>query len=171
MVLEACTCNPKPCTSNLENLPGAVLRDDVVAGEGRYHCVVINEGTQDEVIYRQVMVTEENGYSDPVPDRFTLSSDGTADFDGVPAKDANGSATHTVTCDKVDDSGTIDTSFNGTARILITASLSLSANQFNFSSGTSSITVGPSSNIVDFKLTAIDEAASIDSGEISLRFK
>jgi hypothetical protein len=108
----------------------------------------------------------------PKDDYYVITSNGTADFDGVEAANADNVATITVTCTKKkgsDDS--TDAAYAGTARVLISAGLPLDANNFNFASGVSTVVIGPVDKICDFKITAVDESANIKQDSRNLRFK
>jgi hypothetical protein len=110
-------------------------------------------------------------YEIPPPDRFRITSDKGADFDGIRAADADGVDTHTLTIVKEDVSGVTDTSFSGDARVLVTAGVTLSATTVSFVSGSATLTVGPETKICDFDVKIADEAGDITTGVIALRFK
>lgn len=106
--------------------------------------------------------------------RLDLSSNASADFDGIPAVDANGVETHTITVRKLDLSRNPVNSGSEQIRIVPSAPiLAATSVLLTLVNGTTTFVVGPTLLNVrgEVSLTAIDPLGILKQGKIKIRFK
>lgn len=103
--------------------------------------------------------------------RLDVASNGTPDFDGVLAVDADGAAQHTLTIKKVDQDGNAVTSGGEALRLLMSAGMPISNASPALLNGSIQVTLGPSSNPCDMTVRAVDPAGTLSQGSIQVRFK
>jgi hypothetical protein len=103
--------------------------------------------------------------------KLVLSSNGTADFDGVKYVNADNSATHTITIKKQNQDNQDVTTGSEAIRIFLSCPMSISNSNPSLTNGSVTITVGPSDKICDCVVSAADPAGALRSGNVTARFK
>lgn len=113
---------------------------------------------------------DDSPHLDPL-EALDIASNGTADFDGVLAVDADGVAKHTLTIKKVDENGSDIVTGTESIRILSTAGVPISDTNPSLVNGSVTIDVGPISDICDLTISARDVAGNVNGADIKIRFK
>lgn len=131
-------------------------------------------GSQADVVDNVTIGKWKTDWSGPYVEpfeHFGLSSDAADDFDGVPAVDADGAQTHTLSIQKKDQDDQDVVTGSEPIRVIPSFPVALSSGSPVLSSGATSVIVGPSSSIGDVTIRVVDPAGTIKSREILIRFK
>lgn len=103
--------------------------------------------------------------------RLDVASNGTLDFDGVLAVDADGAAQHTLTIKKIDQDGNDVASGAEALRLLMSAGMPISNSAPALVNGAVQVTIGPCSNPCDMSVRVVDPASILKEAAIKIRFK